>query len=81
MRIREKRKVAFMRQTKALMITGYKTDVDWVNGAVMDLLLLTYLLPRKNIKRNWMVFRTLYRDLISFTGFDLYHKKLLKLGK
>jgi len=81
MRIGEKRKIDFMKQTRALMVTGYKTDVDWINSTVMDLLLLTFLLPRRNIKRNWMIFKQLYRDLISFTGLDVYHKKLLKLGK
>jgi hypothetical protein len=81
MRIGEKRKIAFMKQTRALMMTGYKTEVDWINSTVMDLLLLTYLLPRKNIKTNWLVFKQLYRDLISFTGLDIYHKRLLKLGK
>jgi len=81
MRIGEKRKIGFMKQTKALMMTGYKTEVDWLNATVMDLLLLTFLLPHRNIKRNWMIFKQLYRDLISFTGLDLYHKRLLKLGK
>jgi len=81
MRVREQRKIRFMKQTGTLMMTGYKTDVDWINSTVMDLLLLTFLLPRKNIKRNWMVFKQLYRDLISFTGLDVYHRKLLKLGK
>jgi hypothetical protein len=81
MRIGEKRKIDFLKQTRALMVTGYKTDVDWINSAIMDLLLLTFLLPRKNIKRNWMIFKLLYRDLISFTGLEVFHKKLLKLGK
>jgi hypothetical protein len=81
MRIGEKRKVAFMKQTRALMMTGYKIDVDWINSTVMDLLLLTFLLPRRNIKKNWIIFKQLYRDLISFTGLDVYHRRLLKLGK
>ena len=81
MKIGEKKKIDFMKRTKALMVTGYRTDVDWINSTVMDLLLLTFLLPRKNIKKNWMIFRYLYRDLISFTGLEVFHKRLLKLGK
>ena len=81
MRVEKKKKIGFMKRTNVLMVSGYKTDVDWLNGTVMDLLLLTFLLPRENIKRNWMIFKHLYRDLISFTGLEVYHKKLLKLGK
>jgi hypothetical protein len=81
MRVGKKKKMNFIKRTEASMVTGYRTEVDWINGTVMDLLLLNCLLPHKNLKKNWMIFKKLYRDLITFTGLDVYHKKLLKLGK
>ncbi len=74
MRVGEKRKILFLKQTKALMMTGYRTEIDWINGTAMDMLLLNFLLPHKNLKRNWRLFKKLYRNLITLTGLDVYHK-------
>ena len=56
------------------MVSGYMGDVDWIHGTIMDMLLLNCLLPHKNIKRNWVIFKNLYRDLITLTGLNVFHK-------
>ena len=81
MRVGKKKKMNFIKRTRASMITGYRTEVDWINGTAMDMLLLNFLLPRRNLMKNWPIFKKLYRDLITFTGLDVYHKNLLKSGK
>jgi hypothetical protein len=55
------------------MMVGYKRDVDWMQGAALDLLLFSELQYYKNMRVFWERFKEQYASLISATGLKVYH--------
>lgn len=58
----------FIAATQVSMVLGYKTDVDWIDSAALDLLLFDQLQEYRDMHRFWSHFKTRYRDLVSATG-------------
>jgi hypothetical protein len=60
----------FMSTTGARLVTGYDRNVEWIEGAAMDLLVLDwaqyYKQPRSLVNR----LKRTYPDLVAKTGFD-----------
>jgi hypothetical protein len=56
------------------MVVGYKRDVDWIDSAAMDLLLLDWLQEYKNMYQLWKRIKMDYKDLISITGLKAFRK-------
>jgi hypothetical protein len=53
---------------------GYKIYVDWIESAVIDLLLLDWLQYYKDVRKFWDNFRRAYRNLVRLTGLRVYYK-------
>jgi hypothetical protein len=69
-----KRRLAdFMAATNVSMIVGYKRNVDWMEGAALDLLLFSWLQSYKNMRTFWREFKKQYGGLISATGLKAFH--------
>lgn len=62
----------FQAQTGAKAVCGYTRDVDWVESAAFDLLLLTSLLSGRRIDARINHVRTHYPDLTKALGFVTY---------
>lgn len=58
----------FIASTKVSMAMGYRTDVDWIDSAAVDLLLFDWLQEYRDMHRFWVYFKRRYRDLIAATG-------------
>ena len=56
------------------MVMGYKREVDWLDGATPDLLVLNWLQFYKDMGKFWRRFRRVYKDLIAVTGLEMFHK-------
>jgi hypothetical protein len=63
----------FIATTNVAMMVGYKRDVDWMEGAALDLLLFSGLQYYKNMRVFWGRFKEQYAGLISATGLKVYH--------
>ena len=71
--MRDRRAVAeFQQQTGARAICGYTKDVDWIESAAFDLLLLSSLVSGRRIDARINHVRTRYPDLASTLGFESY---------
>ncbi len=64
----------FLSATDAKMVIGYKREVDWLEGAALDLLILNWLQFYKDMRKFWKRFRRAYKDLVKISGLDVYHK-------
>jgi hypothetical protein len=69
----QQRLANFIAATNVAMIVGYKLDVDWMEGAALDLLLFSWLQTYKNMRTFWSRFRKQYACLIASTGLQVYH--------
>lgn len=58
----------FIAATQVSMVLGYKTDVDWIDSAAIDLVLFDRLQEYRDMHRFWAHFKGRYRDLVSVTG-------------
>ena len=58
----------FIAATQVSMVLGYKTDVDWIDSAALDLVLFDRLQEYRDMHRFWETFKRRYRDLIGVTG-------------
>ena len=58
----------FITVTEVSMVVGYKTDVDWIDSAAVDLLLFDRLQEYRDMHRFWVQFKRRYRDVIGVTG-------------
>lgn len=64
----------FIAVTEVSMVVGYKRDVDWIDSAAMDLLLLDWLQEYKNMHQLWKRIKMNYKDLITITGLKAFYK-------
>jgi hypothetical protein len=62
----------FFRETRVAMLLGYRKDVDWIESAAMDLILLDWLQSYKSLPSMWKRVRGSYRDLIAATGLTVF---------
>jgi hypothetical protein len=58
----------FIAATAVSMVVGYKTDVDWIDSAAVDLILFDRLQEYREMHRFWEHFKLRYRDLVAATG-------------
>lgn len=72
MRISEEHLARFVSETKVAMVTGFAKEVDWTDGAVMDLLLLRWVQYYRDLGALWRHLRKHYADLIATTGMKVY---------
>ena len=72
MKIEDERLARFVRETKVAMVTGFTQELDWTEGAVMDLLLLRGLQYYRDLNALWKHLQKSYPDLIKTTGMKAY---------
>ena len=72
--VAKRRILNFIVATEVSMVVGYKNDVDWMDSAALDLLLLDWLQSYKDMRRLWSHFRKRHADLISITGLKAFHR-------
>ena len=72
-KVEQQRLANFIAATNVAMIVGYKRDVDWMEGAALDLLLFSRLQSYKNMRTFWSRFKKQYASLITATGLQVYH--------
>jgi hypothetical protein len=73
--VQAQRLADFMEHTNVAMVVGYKNNVDWMEGAALDLLLFSWLQSYKNMRTFWTQFKRQYAGLISATGLQAFHGK------
>ena len=64
----------FISATEAKMVIGYKREVNWLDSAALDLLILNWLQLYKDMRKFWKRFRRVYGDMVGHSGLDVYHK-------
>ena len=74
LKIEKERILNFLTKTGAIMVMGYKNQLNWIDGAAIDLLVLDRLQYYRDMKRFWNRFRKAYKDLIRITGMVVYHQ-------
>ncbi len=73
-KIDEERMAKFVHLTGVAMVMGYTEEVDWTEGSVMDLLLLSRLQYYRNARSLWKHLEKKYRDLVRMTGLKVFPK-------
>ena len=63
----------FISRTKVSMVSGYKRDIDWLSGTVIDLLLLDEIQLYRDMRRFWSRFNDNPYPLRSL-GLEAFHK-------
>lgn len=71
-KIDEERMKKFVALTGVAMLMGYTEEVDWIDGTVMDLLLLARLQYYRNVRSLWKHLKKKYPDLVKRTGLHVY---------
>ena len=74
MTVEKDRILKFIETTEVLMVMGYKNEVDWLEGAAVDLLVLNGLQYYKEMPRFWSRFKKVYGNLVKITGLEVYQK-------
>ena len=64
----------FISATEVMMVIGFKREVNWLDSAAIDLLILNWLQFYKDMRKFWKRFRGAYKDLVGISGLDVYHK-------
>lgn len=72
MRVDDAQLRRFVSETGVAMVTGFTKEVDWIDGAVMDLLLLRWLQYYRDLNALWKHLRRNYADLIDLSGMKAY---------
>lgn len=71
-KIDESRMAKFVALTGVATVLGYKDDVEWMDGTVMDMLLLYCLQYYRNVRSLWKHLKKKYPDLVKKTGLHVY---------
>jgi len=71
-KIDEDRMAKFVELTGVAMVLGYTEAVDWTEGTVMDLLLLSRLQYYRNVRSLWKHLWKKYPDLVRMTGLRVF---------
>ena len=72
LRIEKGRVLGFMEKTGVSTVIGYRKDMDWLEGAAVDLLVLNWLQYYKELPRFWSRFKRVYRELVKITGLEVW---------
>jgi hypothetical protein len=65
---------SFIAETGVAMVLGYRGRVSWIASAALDLLLFHWLQYYSDMRRLWAAFRRRYRDLVTATGLQAFHR-------
>jgi hypothetical protein len=71
-KIDDVRLARFVTDTRVAMVTGFTREIDWTEGAVMDLLLLSWLQYYRDLSAMWKHLQRSYPDLIAATGMKAF---------
>jgi hypothetical protein len=71
-RVEEARIARFVEETGVAVVTGYTREVDWIEGSIMDLLLLRWVQYYRNMGALLRHLMKNYPDLIRLTGLMAY---------
>jgi hypothetical protein len=71
--VEEGRMRYFISTTQALMVSGYRKDIDWLSGTVIDLLFLDEIQFYREMRRFWSRFNDNPYPLRSL-GLEAFHK-------
>ena len=63
---------SFMQATDAVLLLGYKKNVDWIESAAMDLILFDWMQNYKNMRSMWSYLKRNYGGLMRRTGLAVY---------
>jgi len=74
LKLEKKRVKEFMQSTGVLMVLGFQKDVDWIESAAVELLLLNRIQEYKNMRIFWNRFRKRYRKLVRATGLEAFYR-------
>jgi len=74
MKVGKERILDFMSATEVNMVIGYKKEVNWLESAALDLLILNWLQYYKDMRKCWNRFRRAYRDMVKISGLDVYQR-------
>lgn len=72
LKVDDERLARFVSDTGVAMVTGFTRELDWTEGAVMDLLLLRWLQYYRDLAALLRHLRKNYPDLIATTGMRAY---------
>jgi hypothetical protein len=64
----------FYRQTEVAMMIGYRNNIDWVESAAMDLILLDLLQRYRSLGAMRRYVRITYPDMVRKTGLTIYNE-------
>lgn len=62
----------FVKKTGTYLVSGYQTEIDWIESAAMDILYFTYLQKYKSPRHLEKHLIKNYPDLIEKTGFKMF---------
>ena len=71
-KIDNKRLARFVSETQVALVTGFIKQLDWTEGAVMDLLLLRWLQDYRDLNALWKHLQKKYPELIAATGMKAF---------
>jgi hypothetical protein len=71
--VEERRIRDFISSTQALMVSGYRRDINWLSGTVIDLLFLDEIQFYRGMRRFWNRFNDNPYPLESL-GLEAFHK-------
>jgi hypothetical protein len=58
---------------RGVVVPGYRTGVNWIASAALDLLLFDWFQYYDDTRRLWRDFRRDYSGLIGQTGIEAFH--------
>ncbi|SCC62199.1 DUF6642 family protein [Rhodococcus qingshengii] len=67
------RLIEFCKQTQAKALVGYTRNVDWVESVAFELILISELTARSNVKPAYTAMRSKYPDLCARMGLRMAH--------
>ncbi len=76
LKLEKKRVLHFLRSTGVLMVLGFRKEVDWMESAAVDLLLMNLIQEYKDMRVFWDRFRKRYRNLVKRTGLEAFYEDL-----
>jgi hypothetical protein len=71
-KVEDARMARFVEETGVTVVTGYTREVDWIEGSIMDLLLLRWIQYYRNVGALLRHLHKHYPDLIKLTGLKVF---------
>jgi hypothetical protein len=70
--VEDARMARFVEETGVSVVTGYTREVDWIEGSIMDLLVMRWLQYYRNLGAFLKHLSKYYPDLIKLTGLRIF---------